>query len=341
MAMPSSGTPGPAGYGSASGVYDVDRGQGPRHRRLQGRPDHRGACRPGRRGEGGGPAAHPRIRQGDHGRAGVGQRPRARGAGEGRRQGLRGQPHPDAADRREGGRRVARAGRGPGGVWLLGLAGQWGLAPRGAGGQAARRGAGRPPRGGAGARRRPRRLHGGLPRRRSRQEGRAGGALALARRRLPERRLHPVEGAAARRQGDRGDARHGPCRPVLRRALHRHRQAARVEGRGGQAPDRRAGRPRQAAQGHGGRRHRPLHRAEPGRGERRRQRAGHRLLRAGDHRRGLRAGDPALHPARRSAGDRQHRRARTRRRAEAPAGHRRRHHRPGDGDGLPRARRRR
>ena len=39
-----SGTSGPAGYGSPSGVYDVDRGQGPRHRRLQGRAGHRGAC---------------------------------------------------------------------------------------------------------------------------------------------------------------------------------------------------------------------------------------------------------------------------------------------------------
>ena len=45
-----------------------------------------------------------------------------------------------------------------------------------------------------------------VPRRRSRQAGGAGRALADARRRVPQCRLHPVEGAAARRQGDRGSA---------------------------------------------------------------------------------------------------------------------------------------
>ena len=59
----------------------------------------------------------------------------------------------------------------------------------------------------AGARRRPRRLLGGLPRRRPRHEDGARRALCDARRRLPERRLHPVQGAAARGRGDgRGEA---------------------------------------------------------------------------------------------------------------------------------------
>ena len=64
-----------------------------------------------------------------------------------------------------------------------------------------------------------------------------------------------------------------------------------------------------------------------------------RELRAGDHRRRLRAGDAAVHPARRPAGDRLHRRAGAGRHAEAAAGARRRDHRAGDGDRLLRARR--
>ena len=45
-----------------------------------------------------------------------------------------------------------------------------------------------------------------VPRGRSRQAGGARRALADARRRVPECRLHPIESVAARRQGDRGDA---------------------------------------------------------------------------------------------------------------------------------------
>ena len=55
----------------------------------------------------------------------------------------------------------------------------------------------------------PGRLYGRLPRRRPRAQGHAHRALADARRRLPERRLHSVEGAAACRQGHRGGRRHG------------------------------------------------------------------------------------------------------------------------------------
>ncbi len=81
--------------------------------------------------------------------------------------------------------------------------------------------AGRAPGAGLGARR----LYRRVPRRRSRHEGRAGRALPDARRRLPERRLHPVEGAAARRQGDRRGARDGRARPRVRQAGDRPRQA--------------------------------------------------------------------------------------------------------------------
>ena len=69
-----------------------------------------------------------------------------------------------------------------------------------------RRPAPAPPRGARSgrARRGPGRLHGGFPRRGPRAEGDAGRALADARRRLPERRLHSLQGAAARREGHRG-----------------------------------------------------------------------------------------------------------------------------------------
>ena len=78
---------------------------------------------------------------------------------------------------------------------------------------------------------------------------------------------------------------------------HRHRRAARLEGRRGQEADRRPHRAGQAAQGDGGVRLRPLPLAQSGRG-----RGGGRLeeggdLRSGDHRGGLGAGDAAVHPA--------------------------------------------
>ena len=58
-----------------------------------------------------------------------------------------------------------------------------------------------------------------------------------------------------------------------------------------------------------------------------------RALRHGDHRRRLRAGRAGLHPER-PAHLGFDRRARTALHPQAPAGARRRHHRPGDGDGL-------
>ena len=100
-------------------------------------------------------------------------------------------------------------------------------------------------------------------------------------------------------------ARDGRARHQLRRAQRRHRQAARLEGRRGQAADRRPRRPRQAAQGHGGHgrtarssRSNQLEVHGPDGGKQDGQ------LRAGDHRRRLGAGDAAVHPARRPARDR-------------------------------------
>ena len=59
------------------------------------------------------------------------------------------------------------------------------------------------------------RLHGRLPRGRSRPRRHPGGPLAAARRRLPQCRLHPVEGAPARRARDRGGRVHGGARHPL------------------------------------------------------------------------------------------------------------------------------
>ena len=70
----------------------------------------------------------------------------------------------------------------------------------------------------SGSGRRPRRLHRRLPRRRSRAERRSGRFAPDARRRLPQRRLHSVQGAAACRQGHRRRQGDGLARGELRRA---------------------------------------------------------------------------------------------------------------------------
>ena len=87
-----------------------------------------------------------------------------------------------------------------------------------------------------------------------------------ARRRVPQRRLHPVQGAAARREGHRRgrDARH--ARRGVRRAGDRPRRAARVEGRRRRQAHRRPRRHGQAAQGAGRARRGALHRAAHARG---------------------------------------------------------------------------
>ena len=100
-----------------------------------------------------------------------------------------------------------------------------------------------------GARFRPGRLHRRVPRRGSGRRHRAGRALRHARRRLPQRRLHPVQGAAACRCGDRRGRGDGCARRELRQADHRHRQAARLQDQGGRQAHRRPHQHGQAAQG--------------------------------------------------------------------------------------------
>ena len=184
-----------------------------------------------------------------------------------------------------------------------------------------------------------RRLHGGVPRGRPRPQGRAGRALADARRRVPERRLHSVQGAAARRPGHRGSAGDGGARRRVRRAEDRCRRSC-ATGRtrssarltdGLDAAWRSSARSRSCAASAAF--------ADAHAVKRRRATTGPaaRDFRAVHHRRGLRV-DAAAGPAGRSAHHRLDRRARTRP-AAAHARHRRRHHRPRDGDRVRRARR--
>ena len=124
----------------------------------------------------------------------------------------------------------------------------------------------------AGAGRGAGRLLGRLPRRRPRHEGGAGGTLRHARRRLPERRLHSVEGPAARRGRDgRGQPLRGAGRQ-LRQARGRPRQAECAQVQGGGQAHRRSRGDGQDAQGHRGARSGPVPRSAPcaGGGNRRR-----------------------------------------------------------------------
>ena len=260
-----------------------------------------------------------RKRQGDARSAGAGGRRHRRNQGQGRRQGEPRRAARDLGVRRRGERAGARRPTGRG-VRRRDRAGRFRM----------RR---------AGARRRSRRLFRRLPRRRSRRQRGAGRSSADARRRLPQRRLHPVEGAAPRRQGHRRGGRDVRPRPRLRAAEDRSRRFARLEGAGGQAPDDRPYRPRASAQGDGADRRRGVHLAAHAGGEG----GGGRprgAFQPRDHRRRLGARRARLHSAR-SAHLGFDRRARAALHPQAPAGARRRHHRPGDGDGLQRARARR
>jgi dihydrolipoamide dehydrogenase len=98
-------------------------------------------------------------------------------------------------------------------------------------------------------RRRPRRLLRRLPLGRPRHEDGHRRALRHPRRRLPQRRLHSVQGAAARRRGHGRSRAHGRSRRHLRRTDRRHRQAARPQGQGRRQADRRSGRHGQGPQG--------------------------------------------------------------------------------------------
>ena len=189
----------------------------------------------------------------------------------------------------------------------------------------------------AGARRRARRLHRRLPRRRSRRQRGAGRSPADARRRLPQRRLHPVEGVAPRRQGDRRGGRNGRARRRLR-AAEASISTLCAPGRSGVVKRLTTGltglaRQRKVTVVTGEGAFTSPHTLAVATAE------GERAVRfnCGDHRRRFGAGGAGLHPAR-SARLGLDRRARTAIHPEAPAGARRRRHRPGDGDGLSRPR---
>ena len=170
------------------GCLRVDRRSRSRHRRLQGHSDHRGVRQGGRHGEGRGPAHFARIGQGHDGCAfacrGYGVGPE----GEGRRQGVGRQSHPHAVDRcqRRGVGRAAGARRCTTGGCRRGA--ETGCCVRGW-----RRHRMRDAGAGCGAWR----LLCGVPFRRPRHEDGADRTLRDAGRRLSQRRLHPVEGAAA------------------------------------------------------------------------------------------------------------------------------------------------
>ena len=155
----------------------------------------------------------------------------------------------------------------------------------------------------AGARRGPRRLQRGVSRRRSGHEDGARRALSGAGRRVPQRRLHSVEGAAAHRGRGRRDEAPRRARHRVRGAAGRPRDAARMEGQGGRQADRRSRRHGEVAQGRRRARHRPVPRSASsggrgdrgtGAGEDRREEG--RQVPAGDHRRGLAGRAAAVHP---------------------------------------------
>jgi dihydrolipoamide dehydrogenase len=87
---------------------------------------------------------------------------------------------------------------------------------------------------------RPRRLLGRLPLGRPRHEHGAGRALRHPGRRLPERGLHPVEGAAAQRGRDRRGQGAGRARHPVRRSQDRPRRPAALQGKRGRQADRRS-----------------------------------------------------------------------------------------------------
>ncbi|PNO96582.1 dihydrolipoyl dehydrogenase [Bordetella pertussis 18323] len=114
---------------------------------------------------------------------------------------------------------------------------------------------------------RPRRLFGRLPRRRPGHGHRDGRALRHPGRRVPERGLHSLQGAAAQRRGDRRSARAGRPWHQLRRAQGRPGQAARLQGQRGRQADRRPGRHGPRAQGARGHRHGRVRRPAPPHGD--------------------------------------------------------------------------
>ena len=187
---------------------------------------------------------------------------------------------------------------------------------------------------------RPGGLLGCLPRCRPGHEGRHRRALCHPGRCLPQCRLHPVQGPPACRLGRRGGQGFRGTRHQVRQARDRHRRLARLERESGQPHDHGSCRHGQGPQGHHRARLCTLPRSASRRG------GSHRGQRAADHRQGAGGAlQPGHHRGRQRARAaalpaagrphcRLHRRAGTALRAQAHAGHRRRHHRPGNGHRL-------
>ena len=194
------------------------RSQGPRHRRLQGRAGDRDPGQARRHGQSRGFAGHARIRQGDRWMC---RRPLPAWSRRSRSSSAtsvsEGSPiltlESPTAQRGAGRTGCAERGRRDGAAAAAPAAPQRRVATAAAPAPAPTPA---PPLRApvphspatadvecddARARRGPRRLQRRVSRRRSRHEDGAGRALCDARRRLPQRRLHPVEGAAAHRGG--------------------------------------------------------------------------------------------------------------------------------------------
>ena len=198
------------------------------------------------------------------------------------------------------------------------------------------------------ARRGSRRLFRRVSCRRSRHEDGARRALRDARRRVPQRRLHSIEGAAAHgggdgRSEDDGRARHHvtPRRRSISTSCAASRTASCKQLTGGLAGMAKA-RKVDVVRGIG--RFLDPHHLEVQRYERQRPRSDGReedrsSFAEGDHRRRQRSGEAAVH-AGRSARRRFDRRARAAVDPEADARRRRRHHRARDGERLLDARQR-
>ena len=193
-------------------------------------PGDRDPRRGGRHRRGRGPVGHAGIGQGHPRCTSPGSRDGDRAAGRRGRHRVRRQR--DHGDRRRGRRRRPGSvghGTDPAGHRDRSRA-AGGRGYGGAGGRREHR-TRRPARRGARARRRAGRLHRSVPGRRPRQAGRHDRQPRPARRGVPERGLHPVQGAAARGQGDRRDQGDVRPRAGLRRADRRPGRAARLEDR--------------------------------------------------------------------------------------------------------------
>ena len=209
----------PGGYArqrrriSSGRCREQDRPDGSRPRKFRRGRHHRRAGESRRQDRSGNATGHARNRQGHDGRAVHRGRHRDRSAGAEGRQDRQGWC--DRAHRRHPGCRCRGACEVAGcrrTCRTSGCRSGSGRSPRAArcsrartetveAAQARRAARSRNPVVSAG--RRSRRLHRRVPRCRPRPQGHAGRTLAHAGRRLPQRRLHSVQGVAARRQGHR------------------------------------------------------------------------------------------------------------------------------------------